>query len=307
MKVLVTGGTGLIGHALQHEITESDFMFLSRVDLDLTNQKKVNAFFEMHQFTHVIHLAAKVGGLFANLNNNIDFMETNLSINLNVLSACNNNGSVKKVLSCMSTCIFPKNCPLPLDPINLHIGLPHHSNIGYSYAKRLIDIQSKIYWKPDKPFITITPTNIYGKYDNFNLETGHVIPALIHKCYISKRDNTPFNVLGSGNTLRQFIYAKDIAILILKLLSDYNNTETVILTPSEEYSIKEIVYKIAEIMEFTGPIAFETLEEEGQYQKTASNRKVKELYPDFAFTSIDQGLKETIDWFNNTEYKTLRM
>jgi GDP-L-fucose synthase len=247
----------------------------------------------------VIHLAAKVGGLFRNMNNKIEMYLDNIKMNNNVLEVCHKL-KVTKVVSCLSTCIFPDKVEYPINETMLHIGEPHSSNNTYSYAKRMLDILSKAYQEQyDDNFICIIPTNIYGPNDNFNLEDSHVIPGLIHKCYLAKKNNEPFVIYGSGSPLRQFIYSIDLARLILWSLFVYDKRDTIILSNSEkdELSIKTVAIEIASIFEYDN-IKFDTTRSDGQYRKTADNSKLLRYLPDFKFTDIKTGLKETIVWFN---------
>jgi GDP-L-fucose synthase len=134
----------------------------------------------------VIHLAAMVGGLFKNMARNAEFLTDNILINHSVIQCCHET-KVKKLISCLSTCIFPDKTNYPIDESMVHNGPPHDSNFGYSYAKRLIDIQNKAYHiQYGDNFTSIIPTNVFGPFDNFDLQDSHVIPGLIHKCYIAK-------------------------------------------------------------------------------------------------------------------------
>jgi len=154
----------------------------------------------------------------------------------------------------------------------LHNGPPHHSNDAYAYAKRLLEIQSKAYQEQyDKDFICVIPTNIYGMNDNYSLTDGHVIPALIHRCYLAKKNNEDFVVKGSGKPLRQFIYSDDLARLILWTLEEYNDRETIILSVGEEdeVSIRDVAMMIAESYDYSDRVVFDTSAADGQFKKTA--------------------------------------
>lgn len=248
----------------------------------------------------VIHLASRVGGLFDNLANNATFLNDNISIDMNVLSSCHRSKSVKKVVSCLSTCVFPAYAPLPLTADAVHSGLPHHSNLGYSYAKRLIDVQNRMYGSDHRPFVGVIPCNLFGPYDNFSLTRGHVIPALIHRCYLAKTSGTDFVVRGSGLVLRQFMYSIDAARLLLRVLELDNPPRLTILAPPEEHSVKDVALSIASIMGFEGRVEFTTLPEEGQFRKTANPEQIRTLFPDFTFTPFEVALRQTIDWFVKT-------
>jgi len=204
-------------------------------------------------------------------------LEDNIIINFNVLNVCHKL-NIKKLVSCLSTCIFPDNVTYPINESMLHKAPPHYSNDSYAYAKRLLEIQSRAYNEQyGDNFICVIPTNIYGSYDNFHLQNAHVIPALIHQCYLSKKESKPFVVKGSGKPLRQFIYAKDLGDLILWTLFNYNQKDNLILSVDEEdeVSISDIASYIAEEFNYKESMIYDTSFSDGQYKKTASNKKLR--------------------------------
>lgn len=311
-RVLITGGTGLYGSAVQNLLQDTSlkdtfkndvFHFSSSTECDLLHKSQIIALFTSFKPTHVLHLAAKVGGLFDNMDNNIEFFEKNMIINMNLLGECHRSGTVVKTVSCMSTCIFPdKNVAYPLTTCQLHNGLPHESNIGYAFAKRMIDVENRILFTPTKPFIGVIPTNMFGPHDNFSITKGHVIPALIHKCFLAKRDNIDFIVKGSGRAVRQFLYSKDAAKLLLRIMDEYDGIEPLIIAPQEELSISQVVNEIVNLFDFKGNVVYTDEEEDsgkndGQLIKTADGSAILRIFPDFTFTNFKDGLKETIDWF----------
>jgi len=315
MVVLVTGGTGLVGKGIEHTVTNDPaveaagerWIFLSSRDGDLSDREQTRAIFERHRPTHVIHLAAMVGGLFKNMAYKADFLRVNLLINDNVLE-CSREFGVQKVVSCLSTCIFPDRTTYPIDETMIHNGPPHASNEGYAYAKRLIDVQNRLY--KDQygcNFTSIIPTNVYGPHDNFSIEGGHVIPGLIHKCYIAKRDGTPFTIWGTGSPLRQFIFSRDLGALMVWTLRNYHEPDPLILSVGEEdeVSIADVARMVADAMGFEGEVVQDTSKSDGQHKKTASNAKLRGLYPDYTFTPIREGIQEAVDWFV-ANYETCR-
>mmetsp|Transcript_15713 Transcript_15713/g.26998 ORF Transcript_15713/g.26998 Transcript_15713/m.26998 type:complete len:315 (-) Transcript_15713:31-975(-) len=302
--ILVTGGRGLVGQAIADFVNDNkkegeNWVFVSSKDGDLSKLEETKAIFEKHKPTHVIHLAAMVGGLFRNMKYNVEFFRVNSAINDNVLS-CAKEFKVKKCVSCLSTCIFPNKTTYPIDETMIHNGPPHSSNEGYSYAKRMIDVLNRLYnAEYECNFTSVVPTNIYGPHDNFNLEDGHVIPGLIHKCYVAKRDNKDFVVWGSGKPLRQFIFSRDLAELFVWVLRNYESPEPLILSVDEaaEVAIGDVAKAIAKAMKFEGNVVFDTSKADGQFKKTASNAKLRKLYPDYKFTSMEDGIQASVDWF----------
>ena len=182
----------------------------------------------------------------------------------------------------------------------IHDGPPHPSNEGYAYAKRMVDVQNRMYnSQHGHDFTAVIPTNIFGKFDNFSVADGHVIPGLIHKCYLAKKNNEPFVVSGSGKPLRQFLFSKDLARLMLWTLREYRETDPIILSVDEEdeVSIAAVAAAIVDAMDFKGEVVFDTSRADGQFKKTASNRKLRKYLPDFQFTPFKDALKETVEWF----------
>jgi len=308
MKILVTGGTGLVGKAIE-SISKNynyEFIFLSSKNCDLTNYLQTKQLFQKEKPDYVIHLAAYVGGLFKNMNYMVDMFEKNVLINTNVLK-CAHESNVKKLISCLSTCIFPDKTTYPINENMLHLGPPHNSNYGYAYAKRMLEIHSRAYREQyNDNFICVIPTNIYGEHDNYSLTDGHVIPALTHQCYLAKKENRPFTIKGSGKPLRQFIYSKDLAELIMWTLEEYKENENIILSVGEEdeVSIEQVALSIARSFDYENLI-FDTSYSDGQYKKTADNNKLIKLIGNFKFTGIDDGIKKSVTWFVNN-YKNCR-
>lgn len=310
--ILVTGGSGLVGKGVQ-EVLETDkqpneeWFFASSKDADLTSYESVKALFERVKPTHVLHLAARVGGLFGNMKYKVEFWKDNITMQENIFTACKEFG-VAKLVSCLSTCIFPDKTTYPIDETMIHNGPPHNSNAGYAYAKRMVDVVNKLYHEQyGCMFTSVVPTNIFGKHDNFDIEGGHVIPGLVHKCYLAKQKGEPFVIWGSGKPLRQFIYSKDLARLMIWTLRSYPEVEPIILSVDEaaEVTIEHVARAIVKAMDFKGEVIFDTTKADGQYKKTASNAKLRKYLPDFQFTDFDEAIKETVQWFE-ANYATAR-
>lgn len=302
--ILVTGGTGLVGSAInkiKYDYPKYQFIFSSSKDCNLLNWDNTMAFFQEIKPDYVIHLAGNVGGLFKNMNFKVQMLEHNILINVNVLRAAHET-KVKKLIACLSTCIFPDQISYPIDETMLHCGPPHSSNDAYAYAKRLLEIQCKAYQEQyGDNFICIIPTNIYGPNDNYNLLDAHVIPALIHKCYLAKERSEPFIVAGTGKPLRQFMYSGDLARLIIMVLDKYNNQESIILSVGEEdeLSIEYVARTIARYFDYEHMIQFDSTKPDGQFKKTANNSKLIKNFGEYSFIPFEDGIKETVQWFIN--------
>jgi len=290
-RILVTGGRGMVGSSIESNYKPS------KEELNLMNIDKIISYINDNKIDSIIHCAGKVGGIKANSDYLGDFFYENIIMNTNILESakqCN----IKKVVSFMSTCVFPDDATYPLSSKDMHKGEPHKSNYAYAYAKRMIEVQSRAYRDQyGCNFITVIPCNIYGPNDNFNIEDGHVIPSLIHKCFLAKKNNTDFEIWGSGKAYREFVYSKDVAHIVNWLLDNYDDPEPFVISPDEEICISVIAQEIAWRMGFTGNIIYNG-EREGQLRKPSDNSTLKRLLPDYKFVPIEIGLQKTIEWFN---------
>jgi len=290
-KLMVTGGKGLVGSSIECDIRLGS-------EFDLRDSKICDDLFFKIKPLNVIHCAGKVGGLGGNMNYKGEFFYDNIMINTNVIECCRKHG-VKKLVSFLSTCVFPAEVDYPLTEKKIHLGEPHFSNYPYAYAKRMADVQLRAYREQyGLNYVSVIPTNIYGPKDNFNLENGHVIPSLIHKCYLAKKNGDDFKVWGSGKPLREFIYSKDVGVLTEWVLENYDEEEPLIISNSEEVSINKVVELIVKYMDFRGNVIWQDDKPDGQFRKPSDNSKLLSYLPDFKFTPIEEGLKETIEWFN---------
>jgi GDP-L-fucose synthase len=296
-KLLVTGGNGLVGSSITSDVKIGK-------QYDLRNVEETNKMFDYYKPTHVIHCAGKVGGVSANMDYKGEFFYDNIMINTNVIESCRLH-NVKKLVSFLSTCVFPDNIEYPITEKKIHLGEPHFSNYPYAYAKRMADIQIRAYREQyGLNYVSVIPTNIYGPNDNFSLNSGHVIPMLLHKMYNAQRDNTDFVVWGSGTPLREFIYSKDVAKLSEWALDNYDESEPIIFSNSVEISIMDLVDLLVKEFNFKGKVVFDNSKPDGQFRKPSDNSKLKSYLPNFEFTPIEKGLKETINWFIENYDKT---
>ncbi len=296
-KLLVTGSNGLVGSSIISDVK------IGR-EINLINPSDTLNVFKTHKPTHIIHCAGKVGGVGGNMNYKGEYFYDNIMINTNVIESARKT-DVKNLLCFLSTCVFPDNVSYPLTEDKIHLGEPHFSNYPYAYAKRMADVQIRAYREQyGLNYISVIPTNIYGPNDNFSLEHGHVMPMLIHKLYNAQKNNTDFIVWGSGKPLREFIFSKDIARLSEWAVDNYNESEPIIFSPSEEISIIDLVDLLVKEFNFRGKVIFDKTKPDGQYRKPSDNSKLKSYLPDFKFTTIEDGIKETINWFIKNYEKT---
>lgn len=300
-NILVTGAYGLVGS----QFIGDEYQRIGSADLNLLNQKYIDEHFKWSEKLGelpdgIIHCAARVGGIQGNMSGQGKFFYENIAMNTAIIDSAMKFG-IKKFIAFLSTCVFPDDVQYPLSPEKIHLGPPHQSNYGYAYAKRMADIQIKSYREQyGVNYFSVIPCNIYGPNDNYNLESGHVIPMLIHKMYLAKKNNTEFKVWGSGKPLREFIFSEDVAKLTRLLYDNYEGNDPVILSTSEEISIGAVVEIIAELMEYEGNIIFDKSKPDGQFRKPSDNSVITEMFKDFEFTPIRDGLKKSIEWFNES-------
>lgn len=304
VSTIVTGADGLVGSAIR-SLLGGDAHYISRTDVDLLNFDKTQEIFLDLKPERVIHLAAQVGGIGGNLKHPGEYFRNNILINTNVLESARVAGT-KKLISYMSTCVFPDQCTYPLHVADLHKGEPHSSNFGYAYAKRMLEVQSRAYreeWGCN--FIVAIPTNIYGPGDNFSLVDGHVLPALIHRVHLAKTNNEDLVVWGSGKPLREFVFSVDIARLTLWALDHYNDEAPIIFSSGIEVSIAEAVMSVVKAAQFTGRVVFDRSKPDGQFRKPSDTSKLLTMLPGFQWTSLDEGVEKTVNWFIHN-YPNLR-
>jgi GDP-L-fucose synthase len=300
-KILVTGGYGLVGS----EFIGDNYIKTSSKKVDLRVTTEVNNLVKKNSFDGIIHCAGKVGGVGGNIKYKGEFFYDNIMMNTNIIESARIFG-VKKLVAFLSTCVFPNNVDYPLTEKKIHLGPPHFSNDAYAYAKRMVDVQIRSYKEQyGLSYKSVIPTNIYGPNDNYNIENGHVIPSLIHKCFLARENKTDFKIWGTGKPLREFIFSKDVAKLTEWVLDHYEENEPIILSTSDEISIENVVDIIVEIMNFKGDVIYDTSKPEGQFRKPSDNTKIKNYLPNFEFTPLYDGLKETIEYFEKN-YNVIR-
>jgi GDP-L-fucose synthase len=290
MKILVTGGTGLIGTYLQKEI---DAIYISSKDYNLTDELDVIRMFIKHKPDIVIHLAAKVGGIIDNITYPFEYYEDNVLMNTNVVKYSREFG-VKKFIGTLSSCIYPdKSDHYPLIESDLHKDLPNENNFGYGYAKRLLGVHIDIARTCGYNYSYIIPSNLYGEYEHGDTNRKHFVGALLDKIIMAKKNgDSKITLFGDGTPLRQFTFAKDIAEII-KLIITYDIKENMNLSTSENLSIDTLA-KLA--LKATDSeylhIEYDPTKPNGQYRKDISCDTFKNLIPNYEFTSYIEGIKK---------------
>ena len=290
-RVLITGASGMVGSALRSVVPSA--IAPTREEMDLLGQIDIGS------PEAVIHLAARVGGVKANSDYVAEFFIENIKMNTNLLHECMKS-DVKKVVSLLSTCVYPDKVTYPITEDQLHSGEPHSSNFGYAYSKRMLEVQSRAYRQQyGCNFICAIPNNLYGENDNYDLDDGHVIPALVRKIWEAKlSNNSSVEVWGDGTPVREFTYSKDIAEILLFLLDNYDDKEPINIGNTEEHSIADVVKLICKQLDYNGEIVWNTDMPSGQHRKPSDNTKLIDLgWDKNKYTPLKEGLKNTCDWF----------
>ena len=297
-KILVTGANGLVGTAIKQakkEYPQYDFVFTTRQEHNLIKESDVAELFESTKPDYVIHTAARVGGIGRNLNSPAQQFYDNVLMNTYVINYARLH-SVSKLIAFSSVCAFPAAAPIFKEDI-LQDGPPYPAHGAYAYAKRMVDIQIEAYNKQyGVKYCSVIPANIFGENDNFNLEDGHVVPSLIHKCYMAKKNNTPFEIWGDGTPMREFLYSSDVGRACIDLLSKEELPQRIIVSGEHELEIRQLVEKICNIFDYHN-VSWLADKPNGQLRRPSDKEIFNSVLGDFKFTNIDKALEKTIEWF----------
>jgi len=299
MTILVAGGTGLVGSAIVRELqrVNRDVVGISSKDVNLLDRDKTFAYIEKLNPTAIIDAAAKVGGIGGNNAFPVEFLTQNLQIQSNLMDAAHA-AKTEKFVFLGSSCIYPRNCPQPIKEDYLLTGELEQTNSAYAIAKiagiELIKSYRKEY---GYKWISVMPTNLYGPSDNFDLETSHVLPALIRKFIEAKQNNkSEVSVWGSGTPLREFLHTDDLAKAVLLCMEKYDDAQQINVGSGVEISILDLANKIAEKVGFSGSIVMDVNKPDGTPRKVLDITKVSNLgwKPTI---SLDQGIASTVEWY----------
>jgi GDP-L-fucose synthase len=306
-KIFVAGHRGLVGSALIRKLNSegySNIVTKNKTQLDLRIQKDVDDFFVSERPEYVFLGAAKVGGIGYNKAIPADFIRENLQIQTNVIDSAYRNGC-KKLLFLGSACIYPKLAPVPIKEEYLMTGPLEETNISYSLAKIAGYMMCKKYTEQyGMSTVSVMPNNLYGINDNFIVEQSHVIPGFINKFIAAKEQNLPsVTCFGDGSPTREFLFSDDLADGLVFLMNHYDNPEIINIGPEREVSIKELSDMIVDLVDYKGEIIWDTSKPNGTPRRALDTSKMDALGWK-AKTSLEDGLKVTIDWFlqNRSNY-----
>ena len=300
-RILVTGGTGFLGKNVVNKLEESgcEKVFIPHSkDYDLVGMEAVKRLYQDAKPDIVIHLAARVGGIGANMKNPGRFFYENLMMGVQMMEQGRLFG-VEKFVAIGTICAYPKFTPVPFKEKNLWEGYPEETNAPYGLAKKMLLVQSQGY-RQQYGFnsIFLLPVNLYGPGDNFDLESSHVIPALIRKA-VEAKDRGDKHILawGSGKVSREFLYVEDAAESIVLAAERYNKPDPVNLGAGFEISIKELAELICELVGFNGEIEWDITKPDGQPRRCLDTSKAKREFGFVARTDLREGLRRTIEWY----------
>jgi len=300
-RICVTGGAGFLGQHLVRNLQSKgahDIFIPRYAEYDLVKGEDIARMLADAQPDIIIHLAAHVGGIGANLARPAEFFYDNLMMGVQLMHQAWQRG-VEKVVALGTICAYPKYTPIPFKEENLWDGYPEETNAPYGLAKKMLLVQSQAY-RQQYGFnsIFLLPVNLYGPGDNFDLASSHVIPALIRKCIEAKEQGADEIVAwGDGSPTREFLYVEDAAEGIALATQYYNRSDPVNLGSSFEISIKELTELIARLTGFEGRVRWDTSKPNGQPRRKLDTTRAKEYFGFSAKTNFEDGLRKTIDWY----------
>lgn len=302
-KILVTGGTAVVGTALKSisdKYPKYNFDFMGSKDCNLTNKHETIQYVKKFKPDTIIHLAALSGGIGLSIKYPATMLRDNVLMNLNILETARCL-DVKKIIMTLTSGMYPVKCPLPIKEEYIHDGYPHESNYGSSFAKRLVDPCIKAYrHEYNLNVIGLVPNGIFGENDNFNYNDAPMVPSLIRKFYENRNNNSKIILWGDGSPLREYTYSKDIARIYMWCLDNYNDSQILNIGSTEEHSVKDIAFMIAEVLNIDKKrIEFDKTKPNGIFRKSTDNSKFTRLSK-FQYTPFKKGLEITIEWFIDT-------
>lgn len=300
---VVTGGAGFLGRALavaldRKGVPGPDILVPQHSEYDLTCEQDVARMYEQLQPTVVLHLAAEVGGIGANASSPGRFFYANLAMGLHLIEGARKN-RVKKFVQLGTVCSYPKFTPVPFKEDDLWNGFPEETNAPYGVAKKALLVMLQSYRRQyGLNGIYLLPVNLYGPGDDFDLTTGHVIPAMIRKFVEAKeRGKAQVELWGTGSATREFLYVDDCAQAIVHAAELYDGAEPVNLGSGFEISIRDLATKIQGLVGFEGELFWDTSKPDGQPRRCLNTSRSRELFGFKAATDFEEGLRGTIDWY----------
>ena len=309
--ILVTGGGGFLGRHLVDRLRAMGCTRLAlprQKDCDLTRQDQAERLVDQVRPDLVFHLAAQVGGIGANRKHPGTFLYDNLMMGVQLIEACRRRG-LEKFVCAGTICAYPKFTPVPFKEDDLWNGYPEETNAPYGLAKKMLLAQLQAYRQEfDFPGTYVLPVNLYGPWDNFDLQTSHVIPALIRKCVDAKDRNLPeVPVWGTGTATREFLYVADAARGIRLAAEKLETPDPINLGSGHEISIRDLAQTIAAHVGYRGALKFDPTQPDGQPRRCLDTTRAKALIGFEATTALDRGLAETVAWYRSQLAGSIRV
>jgi GDP-L-fucose synthase len=306
-KILVLGGNGLLGSAINRILKKQEFeKILSprRGELNLLEKKEIDDYLKEKKPEYIFMAAGLVGGINANMEYPADFIFQNSIMILNLLESVKKEVPKAKILYPGSTCIYPRENPQPISEERLLSGKLEETNKAYAVAKIMGITACESYHKQYKlETICVQPTNMYGLNDNYDLETGHMIPSLIKRVLLAKENKKKIEAWGSGNPRREALYSEDCADALIFLMKNYNSPEIINIGTGFDYSIKEFIEIIEEEVGYTTHVKWDSSKPDGTFEKRTDIGKLKKIYPQFNSRSFKEGVREILS--NKEEIKRI--
>jgi len=301
-KILVTGGHGFLGTHLVKKLKDRGYKNIftpAKKEYDLREKERIAKLLNVTKPDIIIHLAARVGGIGANMKYPGKFFYENIIMGVELIEQARLQ-NIEKFVAIGTVCAYPKFTPVPFKEENLWNGYPEETNAPYGLAKKMLLVQSQAYRQQyNFNSIFLLPVNLYGPGDSFDLGNSHVIPALIRKFIEAKRDNKKEVVLwGTGNASREFLYVEDCAEAIMLATEKYNKSDPINIGSSSEIKIKDLAEKISDIIKFKGEIVWDRSKPDGQPRRSLDTTRAKKEFGFEAKTDFDDGLRKTIEWYN---------
>lgn len=300
-RILITGGAGFVGTCLMEKLRDRGYenlMTVRRRDYDLTRETDVERVYEELKPTVVAHLAAEVGGIGANRENPGRFFFANMAMGLHLIEHARRRG-IRKFLQVGTICAYPKHTPVPFREENLWNGYPEETNAPYGVAKKALMVMCQAYRQQyGLNAIYLLPVNLYGPRDNFDLNSSHVIPALIRKCLEAKaRGDSHITAWGTGSASREFLYVEDCAEALALALERYDSPEPVNLGSGKEITIRALTELIVRLTGFKGEVRWDASKPDGQPRRCLDVTRAREAFGFEAKTGFEEGLRRTIGWY----------
>lgn len=299
--IVVTGGRGFLGQAVVERLASSGYRnvhtFGSR-DFDLTKEADAEKMFFYYRPEVVLHLAARVGGIGANIRNPGKFCYDNLTMGVHVIEK-SRKYNVKKLVITGTVCGYPKFAVVPFEEEGFWNGYPEETNAPYGIAKKMLLVLAQSYRRQyDSNFVFLLPGNLFGPRDHFDLENSHVIPAMIRKIHAAKVENSPsVSLWGDGSPTREFVYVDDCAEALVLALERYDGADPINIGSGQEISMRNLAHNVSLVVGYAGSITWDASRPNGQPRRCLDTSRAKALLGWTAKTSLEDGLKETFAWY----------